>query len=68
MVIPENIYVLYKNVEESTYRRIDFPLETNETETWTIDNYSQRISSNIVPGPQYDFILHYENEWNTFTK
>ena len=65
--VAKNIYVLYKNVEESTYRRIDFPLETNETETWTIDNHSQRISSNIVPGPQYDFVLYYENEWNTFT-
>ncbi|MDG1724055.1 MAG: hypothetical protein P8H91_08190 [Flavobacteriaceae bacterium] len=65
--VPKNIYVKYKNIEEDTYHRVDFDLETNDTDTWWIDNISRRIESNIVPGPQYDFVLYYENEWNTFT-
>lgn len=65
--VPKNIYVKYKNIEEDTYHRVDFDLETNDTDTWWTDNISRRIESNIVPGPQYDFVLYYENEWNTFT-
>ena len=65
--VPKNIYVKYKNIEEDTYHRVDFDLETNDTDTWWTDNITRRIESNIVPGPQYDFILYYENEWNTFT-
>ena len=64
--ISNKIYLKYKNNEEDEYVRVNLPNETNETENYNTDN-QQALIDNIVMGPEYEYILHYENEWNTFT-
>jgi len=64
--ISNKIYLKYKNNEEDEYVRVNLPNETNETENYNTDN-QQTLIDNIVMGPEYEYILHYENEWNTFT-
>jgi hypothetical protein len=64
--ISDKIYLKYKNNEEEQYVRVNLPNETNETENYNTDN-QQVLLDNIVMGPEYEYILHYENEWNTHT-
>ena len=60
------IYLKYKNNEEEDYITVNLENTTNSTTNWNIDNQSIYIE-NIVQGPEYEYILHYENEWNTHT-
>lgn len=64
--VVSNIYLKYKNNEESDYIRVNLPKETNQTTDYNIDN-QQVVLDDIVMGPEYEYILHYENEWNTYT-
>ena len=48
-------FIQYKNQDESSYQTIELSTEANSI---TIDN--------LVQGPEYDFKLTVENEWNTF--
>jgi hypothetical protein len=60
------IYLKYKNNEDSEYTTINLETTTNTSNNWNTDNQSIYID-NIVQGPEYEYILHYENEWNTHT-
>ncbi len=61
-----NIYLKYKNNEDSNYIRVNLPKETNQTKNYNTDN-QKVVLDDIVMGPEYEYILHYENEWNTYT-
>ena len=64
--IVSKIYLKYKNNEDADYIRVNLDNTTNSTSNWNIDNQSVYLN-NIVQGPEYEYILYYENEWNTHT-
>ena len=49
-------FIEYKNQEQSNYNRIELTLDENNL---NIDN--------LIQGPQYDFKLTIQNEWNTYS-
>jgi len=49
-------FIEYKNQEQSSYNRIELAVDDNNL---NIDN--------LIQGPQYDFKLTIQNEWNTYS-
>ena len=64
--VVSKIYLKYKNSDDESYITVNLENTTNSSNEWNTDNQSVLLE-NMVQGPEYEYILHYENEWNTHT-